>query len=164
MKLRIEAIKPKHPIYDQPIMKRAIQNAGQESAMAVQVDFNVTTFTWDHKPEFKIAHKGLDYRWTISTKDEVYGYVSEGTRPHTIVPKVAKVLRFYRTGFKPKSRANWIGANKGKKATKDLTFTRHVNHPGIGARNYPKVIKKKWDDEWPRQLDRAVRAALRYHS
>lgn len=162
IKVRIEPIIPKKQSVMHPAKyQKAIEAAGNESALAVRVDFRVTTQTWQHKPDFKIVH-GSEPEWEISTDDKIYGYVSEGTPPHVILPKNAKRLVFYRTGFRPKSRVGWIGSNKGKKATKDLTFAKKVNHPGIAGRKFSKLIKEKWDAEWPRQLQRAIRAAAPY--
>lgn len=160
--VKVIAILPKHNPFDIERMKKAIENAGKESAKAVQVDFNVTTRTWSHKPDFKIDHAAGSASWEISTDDAIYGYVDAGTPPHIIKVKNAKFLHFYRTGFRPKSRAGWIGSNKGRVASQDETFVKSVHHPGNRPRNFAKTIKKKWDTEWPRQLARAIRAAATY--
>lgn len=160
--VKVTAILPKHNPFDIERMRKAIENAGKESAKAVEVDFNVTTRTWNHKPDFKIRHQQYIAIWEISTDDEVYGYVDAGTRPHIIKVKNARFLHFYRTGFRAKSRAGWIGSNKGKAANKDETFVKSVSHPGNQPRNFAKTIQKKWATEWPRQLARAIRAAAAY--
>lgn len=160
--VKIEPIKPKHNPFDTAKMKRAIENAGNMTAKAIEVDFHVTTRTWKHQPAFGIEHSAGKLVWVIATDDTIYGYISEGTRAHVIVPRNAKRLVFFRSGFRPKSRVGWIGSNQGARAGKDKTFAKMVHHPGTKARDYPKVIKKKWDQEWPRQLARAIRAAVKY--
>lgn len=141
---------------------RAIENAGNESAKAVQADFHVTTRTWKRQPNFNIDHSHGSGEWTIGTDDEIYGYVTEGTRAHVIRPRSAKRLVFFRTGFRPKSRIGWIGSNKGRKASKDMTVAKLVHHPGTEARKFVEVIHEKWEGEWPRQIARALRAVDRY--
>lgn len=160
--LRIEPILPKRNLFDVERYKDAIEQAGKMTAMAIKVDFEVTTQTWQHKVDFKIEHSAGRLEWKIYTKNAIYGYVSEGTRPHTITARAGKRLHFFRTGFRPKSRVGWIGSNKGRAANKDETFARSVQHPGTEARKFPEAIKKKWDAEWGRQLMRAIRAAATY--
>lgn len=160
--VKVTAILPKTNPFDVKRFAKAIENAGTESSKAVEVDFNVTTRTWQHKPDFKISHTAGSTSWEIATDDAIYGYVDAGTAPHLIKVKNARFLHFYRTGFRAKSRAGWIGSNKGAKASKDETFVKSVHHPGTKARNFAKTIKKKWDTEWPRQLARAIRAAATY--
>ena len=38
----------------------------------------------------------------------------------------------------------------------DIVYRKAVKHPGTDARNFPDVIGKKWQREWPRQLSRAL--------
>jgi hypothetical protein len=137
---------------------RAIENAGNMSSKAVKVDFAVTVKTWKEQPEFTIDHSLIKPEWTIGTDNTIYKYVTGGTKPHKITAKNGKALSFFRTGFKPKTRVEWIGSNKGKIAKKDPTAVRSVNHPGTQARKFVETIGKKWEVEWPRQLARALRA------
>lgn len=161
LKVRLEPIINKSGL-DPKKYLRAIENAGNESAKAVQVDFKVTTRTWKHQPDFRIEHSSGRTEWQVGTDDEIYRYVSEGTRAHIIKPRNKKRLVFFRSGFRPKSRKGWIGSNKGRQASKDLTAALTVHHPGNEAREFVEAIGKKWDEEWPRQIDRALRAAERY--
>lgn len=160
--VKIVPILPKRNPFDVDRYKRAIENAGTETAKAIQVDFNVTTRTWKHKPDFNIDHTHGKLVWVIATDDTIYGYVSEGTKAHVIVPRGAGRLVFFRQGFRAKSRAGYIGSNVGSRATKGKTFAKLVHHPGTKAREFPKAIKSKWNSEWPRQLARAIRAAATY--
>lgn len=162
MKIRLEPIIPKGEMFHTAQYNKAVERAGGMSAKAIEVDFHVTTRTWTHQPAFKIVHITGNKEWEIFTEDPIYGYVSLGTKPHDITPKNARRLVFYRTGFRPKSRAGWIGSNKGKKATKDLTFAKKVHHPGTAARKFAPTIKEKWEVEWPRQLARAIRSVSQY--
>ena len=157
--IKIEPILPKRNLFDQVRYRTVIENAGNMTAKAIQVDYEVTVETWTHKATFRIKHSPGSGSWIISTSDKIYGYVSGGTRPHIIRPKARGRLRFFRTGFRPKSRVGWIGSNKGHAANKDLAFAKEVHHPGTEARKYPEVIKKKWEAEWGRQLARAIRSA-----
>lgn len=160
--VRIEAIKPKRDLLDPQRYLKAIENAGNETAKAVEVDFNVTTRTWSHKPAFKITHTPNSGEWKIATDDKIYGYVSEGTKRHPITAKNVPFLAYFKTGFRPKSRPGFIGSNVGAQAKKDFRGPKTVMHPGTKARKFAEAIKAKWDAEWPRQLARAIRAAVTY--
>lgn len=155
--VKIDPIKPAKDFLNSKIYQRAIENAGNMTAKAVEVDFHVTTRTWVHQPDFEIDHTSGSGEWKVSTSDEIYGYVSGGTKPHIIKPKRARMLRFY-TGFRPKTRMSYIGSNKGSKGNKAV-WAKAVANPGISGRFFEVAIKRKWDNEWPRQLARAIRAA-----
>ena len=160
--VRLEPLVKNLHLFDVKELKRAIENAGNMSAKAVEADFVSTVTTWEHKPKFTIEHTRDSGEWDVGTDDKIYGYVSEGTRAHVIKPKDGKRLVFFRTGFKAKSVIGSRRSNIGKKANKDLTFAKQVQHPGTEARKFPETINRIWDKEWPRQIARAIRAVMRY--
>lgn len=159
--VKIEPIFSKKGVFDTKKWKKAIENAGNMSSKAVKVDFMVTTATWTHQPNFEITRPN-DSTWQVSTDDKIYGYVDSGTPRHPISAKNAPSLAFFKDGFRPKTRPGWIGSNKGSVANKNLRRPKTVMHPGTTAREFAKAIKKKWDEEWPRQIARAIRAQQRY--
>ena len=160
--VRLEPLVKKLELFDTKQLKRVIENAGNESAMAVQVDFKTTTRTWNHQPHFTISHRKNSGEWNIGTDDKIYRYVSEGTKPHVIRPKNKKALSFG-TPSRPKTRRGFIGSNKGSRGKKKVTV-KVVHHPGTEAREFVETINDKWDREWPRQISRAIRAVMRYKS
>jgi hypothetical protein len=90
----------------------------------------------------------------ISTDDEIYGYVEEGTRAHDITPKRAKRLRFA-TGGSPKTAPNVIGSTGGRRGSA-VVFARRVRHPGSKARNFSKTIADKHQKQLEVRLGRAI--------
>ena len=135
--------------------ERAIENTLDGAAKDVKVDFNVTTGTWDDRPEFEITTPQKGVR-LIKTTHKIYFFISGGTKPHIIRPRNAKALSFNATGFRPKSRVGYIGSNKGHQADKDPRRVLVVHHPGTKAREYPQAIKEKWDKELPKIFQRAI--------
>ena len=95
----------------------------------------------------------------IATTDTIYGYVNDGTRPHIIVPRRARVLAFG-TGGSPKTAPRVIGSQPGSRGGK-MVFTRRVNHPGTEARAFDETIAKKWQREAPQVLQRAIDSEVR---
>lgn len=154
--MRVEVIVPKELI-DTERMMRAIDNTLDQQAAAVKSQFNVTTMTWKNRPTFLMrTTPGIR---EIYTTDLIYKYVSEGTKPHIIVPRNAKALHFFATGFRAKTRIRVIErSNIGATATQDETFTQLVHHPGTEAREFAEAIAEKWQDELPKQLQRAIDA------
>jgi len=148
-----KAIIPKKLPSDRQKMSRILVNTMNATAKAVQVDFKVTTQTWDHQPTFAISSP-RPYVRQIATDDSVYAMLNKGTKPHTIRPRSSKILRF--TGpFRPKSRPGYIGSNKGSQGTAEI-WAHGVNHPGTVARNWAKTIAAKWRRQFPMTMQRSI--------
>lgn len=157
MKLGMKVILPKGLLFDPRKVERVIENTLNQSALAVKADLGVTTQTWSakSKPSFKIDSRvGMRIIYTDSL---IYKWVDEGTRAHIITAKNG-LLRF-RTGYKSKTRAGVIGSTGGG-ASGNWRSKRTVKHPGTKARGFTIVIKKKWDDLLPQQMQRAIDSTI----
>lgn len=152
----MKLIIPKKLLADPAKLSRALENALNGVALAVQVDFKVTVQTWEHKVAFPITIPSY-YRRIIATDDEVYGYVNSGTRPHRILPK-GKMLRF-RTPFTSKTLPNQIMSRGGSTGSAEV-WSRGVNHPGTTARRFDVAIKQKWDRQFGDIMQRAIDAEV----
>ena len=128
----------------------------EAAAKAVKVDFGVVTQTWQHKPAFTIERPSDAVR-IVSTDDEVFGYVDEGTKPHVIVAH-GKTLAFP-SGHQAKTRPKVIGSTKGGRGGATV-FTPRVNHPGTTARDFTETIAAKWDEQLAVIVQRAIDAEL----
>ena len=115
----------------------AVEKGMREAAEAIQADMEKTTAGWKHEVTFSIDKSGDGY--TIGTDDQIWTYQDEGTRPHVILPRRARVLRFEVGG--------------------DLVFAHRVNHPGTKARLFTKQLQKSWQ----RGVVPFIRAALEEH-
>src|SRR5574342_267089 len=80
-------------------------------AQEAKAEFEITTFTWSNKPDFEIEPSGTGF--TIRTDDEIYGYVDQGTRAHTIVPRRAPRLHFF-TPYQAKTSPGRIGSGNAR--------------------------------------------------
>jgi len=133
----------------------AVDTGMDDAAAGVLADFEKTTAGWQHPVTFAITTEGADR--TISTSDEIWGYVDAGTRPHVIVAKRARVLRFA-TGGRPKTQPGRITSGTGAKGSA-VVFRPRVNHPGTKARLFSQQIAKLWR----RGTAPFIRAALEEH-
>ncbi len=153
MPASLKVFVPKDLVADPRKLARAVMNGLDAAQKGAEVDFKVTTQTWQHQPDFALRTPNAATR-TVSTDDEIYGYVSGGTRPHIIVAH-GKALRFPRTGFRAKSTPRVIGSGSGSRG-KGVVFRKKVNHPGSKARDFDKAIAEKWGDELPIVMQRAI--------
>lgn len=131
---------------------KAIENALTGAAYDAKADFEVTTQTFDHKPEFVIESSPGHRK--VFTDDEIYGMLDRGTRPHPIDPVHAPFLAFS-GGHQAKTTPRVIASRPGG-SSGPTVYTTHVNHPGTEPREFAKTIKEKWDRELPDIMQRAI--------
>jgi hypothetical protein len=128
-------------------MLKQLQDGMQELGEDIRDDFERTVKTWRDKPNFEPAHNkvllvgGNMMRVESITEDLTYKYVVDGTKPHIITPKRAKMLRFPGTFF-PKSIPGVIDAAPGFSGP-PIQYRSGVHHPGVEARHFDKDIQKK---------------------
>jgi len=152
--LKIVPIIPAKLLADPAKLKRVIENVLDARAADIKVDFKVTTFTWKNKPDFTISTKPGER--LIYTTNLIYKFITRGTRPHIIRARRVRMLRFFRTGFRAKSRVRYIGSNQGARASKDLTYRVFVKHPGFPAREFDKEIAEKWQKQLPKMMQQEL--------
>lgn len=130
-------------------------------AEGIRRDFDKTVSTWEKKPKFtvkRIRDASGAIIFEAGTDNEIYGYVTMGTPKHEITAKNAPFLTF-RTGGSPKttpnlltSKAGFIGDGWAKKQS--------VMHPGTEARNFHKIIAKRFKDKVVKESNEALRSYL----
>lgn len=130
----------------------AVTKGMRKAAEAVREDYAQTVQGWEHPAEFTIAEQGDTI--TVSTDDKVWKMVDEGTRPHVIVAKNGKGLRF-NVGGRPKTTPGRLRSGGGSKGSAVIIRPR-VNHPGTEARNFTALIMKRWK----RGVQPFIRAAI----
>jgi hypothetical protein len=106
-----------------------------------KIQYEHTTSTWAHKPKFTISHfrrTGNSISRDIYTKDEVYGYLDDGTRGHMVRPRRARRLRF-QPNYTTKTQRWWLGSRIGG-SYGPFAYSRGHYVRGIQAREYTKII------------------------
>lgn len=129
-------------------VKKGMRAAGE----AVREDYLQTVAGWDNPAEFTITEQGDTI--TVTTDDKVWKMVDEGTRPHVIVAKSGKGLRF-NVGGRPKTTPGRLRSGAGSKGS-IVVIRPHVNHPGTAPRNFTALIMKRWK----RGVQPFIRAAI----
>ncbi|SRR5258706_1611243 len=151
------AILPKGRSLAKP-MRVIISNTLSAQAKAIKVDLALPAATWDHKVNVAI-NAPTPYERQITVDDEIYAMLNAGTRAHDIKPRSGGILRF-RTPFRAKTVPDQIRSNKG--ALGNVTVWSHgVHHPGTRARNWDRVIGKKWRERIGDIFQRSIDAAIK---
>lgn len=140
MRITIKPIgKPPKAIALMPL----IDTAMKEEADLVYRDYQKTIATWRGKPDF-IVTKNAEFGYDVYTNNAVYGYLDEGTEPHTIAARNTPTLAFpTQPPFKSKTKPKVIGSSAGKRPSTNFAFPKEVHHPGIQAREWTKLILDK---------------------
>lgn len=138
-------------------MRLALLNGMRRMGTKIKADFEKTTATWKHKPKFEVMVSLTKPGPTVvvDTNDEIYRYVNDGTEAHVILPKKAKALRFPGT-FTSKTVPGVLEARQGSSGGGDV-FAKGVLHPGTKARNFDKMIARKWQGLFKREMEAVMR-------
>lgn len=151
MKIKAEVFVPK--FISPKRLRVAVENAMEGAAKDVQIDYRVTSQTWQNKPVFGIDRPSWFSR-DVFTTDFIYGLVDTGTKPHIIVARNAKMLCFA-PGSQPKTTPRVIGSQAGSRGS-GVVYTPKVKHPGTTAREFSQEISEKWQRLLPGILQRAI--------
>lgn len=142
------------------VFRKEIFITAKKTARDIKKDFEKTTRTWKTKVKFElivaVGPKSIDI--LVATDDEIYGYVDRGTKEHLIQPKKAGGVLAFKSQYKPKTIPNMIGSKSGG-ASGETVFAAWVIHPGTKARNFDKVIAKKWTPIYKRRIEKAISVA-----
>lgn len=155
--VKLKVLKPQ--TLKQKEMRLELLNGLRKVARAVKKDYEATTATWTKPIEFEmiIALGKTKAEFLVGTDNEIYGYIDEGTKPHIIRPKKAKMLRFM-AGSQPKTTPGILKSGSGAAGSTEV-FSRGVMHPGTNARRFSEVINKKhkkaFKDEMHKSMARA---------
>ena len=156
--ITVKSIKPQR--FKDEAFTAAMQEAARVTGNEMVLDFRETTRTWKHKPKFEVLTAvDPNVEVLVGTDDAIYGYVNDGTKPHTIRPKRAKALRFQWGGkgsYMAKTRPRVIGSQPGGPRGPQVALP-FVHHPGTEARNFDATIEKKWTPRFKRLCEAAMR-------
>lgn len=146
MAFKLKPIKPKaQGIFDVPRVEAAVRAAMQQAADEAVELYEQATKTWEHQPAFEQVpvKDGI----IVGTDSDIFGYVDEGTKPHTITIKNARVLRF-RRGYQAKTSPGVLGSGSGG-ASGEYAYAKTVQHPGTKARNFTRLVQQKSQGQLP---------------
>lgn len=147
MGARLQAIRPrKSPAYKLADFEKAMNRALDKTGTAMMRDFRRTVATWEHKPTFRVMAKVFKVgsrivSITVGTDDEIYGYVSHGTKPHVIRAKPGGVLAFP-SGYQAKTKPGRFLSGKGERFGPTVA-AKEVKHPGTEPRKFDELVAER---------------------
>jgi hypothetical protein len=150
MKFSVQVRKPAQ-LVDLRKLRAAIDQGLDQSAQQVHIDLARPTNTW--KTQVKFTVKKIAEGREISTANEIYGYVSGGTRPHIIRAKNGRALAFGPSSAK--TRPGSLESGAGSRGATD-TFRQQVQHPGTDPRDFDKQAAELARAEFPKRMQQAV--------
>lgn len=165
MGVKVQAIKPSKPFNPAPFRKRYLEGMKKWGKL-VEEDFEKTTATWKTDVDFDnetTEVQGLGIETEVSTDNEIYHYVNDGTEPHAIFAGVytgksnKKSLKF-KSEFVPKTKKGFIGSTGGSRGG-DTVHTPYVQHPGSEGRLFNVAIKGKREKDLVKIMNQATSLA-----
>lgn len=151
MTFKIIPIKPRRQPFNLTKFKRNATRILNNVNNGIKKDF-VSTYP---KPKYT-QKKATSTRFKASTfsDDDILNFNVRGTRPHIIVPRRARVLRF-QSGYRRKVTKGKIGRRSGG-ASGNTVFARIVRHPGQQGTDLDKTIAKKWQPQLETRVVKAI--------
>jgi len=144
-------------------MRLKLLNAMRSCGTEIKQDFEKTTATWEHKPEFEVlvSLTGPGPVVLVGTDDKVYRYVSEGTRPHLIFAgyytgKTNKRALVFKSGYRAKTTPRVLGSSEGG-AFGTTVVRPYVEHPGTEAREFDSLVQELWETKFKRRMEQAMK-------
>ena len=140
-------------------MTAVLQAHSFKAGEGMYKDFQETVKSWKHKVVFKkalISFTSIE----ITTTDEIYGYVDQGTKPHVIRPKRPGGMLAFASAFSPKTKPRVLSSGAGHVGPVD-TFRQEVQHPGTEAREFVDAIFEKWEPAYRKEMEKAMKDAAK---
>jgi hypothetical protein len=152
--MRMEAIVPSGSLLKADVMASILGALGIVQVL-VEKDLADVTRTWATPVKFDVrsALEAGSAVITISTTNEIFGYVDQGTKPHIIRPR-GKALMFG-AGFAPKTQPGIIGSSSGASGGA-VVFAKYAQHPGTKPRKFTETIARRYQTA----LTTAVKSAI----
>lgn len=155
--IRVKPIrKSRIPNYSE-LVQKAIDRETEKETKNVKRELLIPTATWSSRPEFTVKRTKTGF--SVTTQDKRYKFTDEGTRAHTIKAKSGGSLAF-NSVFRAKTVPNKLVARAGASRPPKV-FTTQVRHPGTKARNFTREVRNRSFKRYPRNVQKAIAAAIR---
>lgn len=139
-------------------IEKSIKRRADKVSKLMEKDFESGVKDWSHKVKFtvEVTLHGSGVSISIYTDDEVYKFVHDGTKAHEITAKApGGRLRFQGT-YTAKTVPGTIPSRSGGPSG-DYQYRVSVDHPGFEGRYFSKLIFKKWNPRFKREMESALK-------
>jgi len=151
MTVRVKVIKP-GPFKSDAIFRR-LKGVAERTTKLAEKEFGKAYKTWKHKPKphrmVKVTGQGIT--WEVWFTDQIFAWVSEGTKGPYKIPKAGPGLLVFPSGYKAKTTPNVLFSKSGGSYGSTVFVSGQVTHPGIKPRNFDKAVMKyvtPWYVKW----------------
>ena len=142
--------------------RRELAKAIKDQKDELAGDLDKVTRTWEHDVKFKIDVKdsGDKIEGSISTDDEIFGYVENGTRSHWVRPRHRNGVLAFKKNYRAKTRSGLIGSTQGG-ASGSTVFSRGHKVSGIKGRKFFNAIYTIRQAGFKRRMQKAFEEATK---
>lgn len=149
--LVVKMLGRKARLLDDKAFRQELARINQKTAKAMKRDFERTTRTWDRHVKFQqMTEVSAEMAVLVYTTDEIYGYVSGGTRVRRALMK---------PGYSPKTKPGVLDSFPG--GGQVAYISRKLSLPGIEAREFPRLVEQRRAKPYRRDVERAIKRALK---
>jgi len=144
------------------IPRVALVNAAGETEKRIVRLLLQPTAGWSHRPDISAEitfHGGRDVELQVTINDQIYTWVSGGTRPHVIRPKGPGYPLRFQSGYKAKTIPGSLTPSGGGKFGPEVRAFE-VHHPGTAPRRFVETASEKVELEIPRILQAEIEREL----
>lgn len=127
----------------------AMVNAARETERRIVRLLLQPTAAWSHRPSISaevIFHGGSDVELRVTIDDQIYAWVSQGTRPHVIRPKGQGYPLRFQAGYKAKTIPGSLTPSGGGPFGPQVAAFE-VHHPGTQPRRFVETATDKVQPE-----------------
>lgn len=157
MRIKITPIQPRNKMAEPEAISAAIERALDRNAAETLAEYQKTVATWETQVNFTI-HK-TKYGRSVGTRNKIFGYVDQGTRPHIIRPKQSGGVLRFATGGTPKTKPKILNSYKGRQGNQ-WRSAKQVQHPGTEARRFSAVITTHARQRQARYVNQELKKVL----
>jgi len=149
--IKMRAIVPKG--FREDAIYRRLEGAIERTMALAEKEFAKTYATWDHKPKWiqKLTRTAGYIMGEYYTVDQIYIWVSGGTKGPYPIPKKGPGLLVFPSGYRPKTRVRHVGSYAGGSYGEHVFVAGQVMHPGIKAREFDEAVRvyvEPWFRKW----------------
>lgn len=163
--IQIKVTVPKQILSVEAVMREIRNTMSTKTARELRDLFEKTTEGWSNTMN---PSSGFDeVRWNtqshfgtrtnsvkVFTYSKKYALVNDGAKPHTIVPRRARMLRF-RTGYRAATKPRVISSQSPMRFGNTIS-TGAVNHPGFEGREFDETIAKEYGPTFEKDIQEAI--------
>ena len=151
-----KAIKPQR--FKAAAIQKAVEHEAKMIADEVYLDFLLTVSKWSRQPKFdKLIQVGPEsVEILVGTDNEIYRYVSGGTRDH-YVPKTGVARMAFRPEYTAKTMPGLITSRSGGASGDLIVRTGRWKVSGIEPRKFEETIGKKWQPRFKKRMVDALK-------